>query len=102
MDKTKTTASPNEQQATVQITGMTCSACATRIEKGLSRMDGVSRANVNLALEQATVGFDPTVSGLPQIEDKIRSLGYDTIKESADFDISGMTCAACSSRIEKC
>ncbi|MEK4139783.1 heavy metal translocating P-type ATPase [Paenibacillus odorifer] len=101
MDKTKTTTSPNEQQATVQITGMTCSACATRIEKGLSRMDGVSRANVNLALEQATVGFDPTVSGLPQIEDKIRSLGYDTIKESADFDISGMTCAACSSRIEK-
>lgn len=101
MEKAKTTVSPGEQQATVQITGMTCSACAARIEKGLSRMDGVSRANVNLALEQATVGFDPTVSGLPQIEDKIRSLGYDTAKESADFDISGMTCAACSSRIEK-
>ncbi len=101
MDKTKTKASPGEQQATVQITGMTCSACAARIEKGLSRMDGVSHANVNLALEQATVGFDPTVSGLPQIEDKIRALGYDTVKESADFDISGMTCAACSSRIEK-
>jgi Cu+-exporting ATPase len=101
MDKTKTTATPGEQQATVQITGMTCSACAARIEKGLSRMDGISRANVNLALEQATVGFDPTISGLPQIEDKIRALGYDTVKESADFDISGMTCAACSSRIEK-
>ena len=101
MDKTKTKASSGEQQATVQITGMTCSACAARIEKGLSRMDGVSHANVNLALEQATVGFDPTVSGLPQIEDKIRALGYDTVKESADFDISGMTCAACSSRIEK-
>jgi len=101
MDKLKTTASPNEQQATVQITGMTCSACAARIEKGLSRMEGVSRANVNLALEQATVGFDPSVSGLPQIEDKIRALGYDTVKETADFDISGMTCAACSARIEK-
>lgn len=101
MDKLKTTASPNEQQATVQITGMTCSACAARIEKGLSRMEGVSRANVNLALEQATVGFDPSVSGLPQIEDKIRVLGYDTVKETADFDISGMTCAACSARIEK-
>ncbi|OZQ67850.1 copper-translocating P-type ATPase [Paenibacillus sp. VTT E-133280] len=101
MDKLKITASPNEQQATVQITGMTCSACAARIEKGLSRMEGVSRANVNLALEQATVGFDPSVSGLPQIEDKIRALGYDTVKETADFDISGMTCAACSARIEK-
>lgn len=89
------------QQATLQITGMTCSACAARIEKGLSRMEGVSRANVNLALEQATVGFDPAVADLPQIEEKIRSLGYDTLKESADFDISGMTCAACSARIEK-
>ncbi|WP_148449215.1 heavy metal translocating P-type ATPase, partial [Paenibacillus ihuae] len=89
------------QQATLQITGMTCSACAARIEKGLSRMEGVSRANVNLALEQATVGFDPAVAGLPQIEEKIRSLGYDTLKESADFDITGMTCAACSARIEK-
>ncbi|MEK4518855.1 heavy metal translocating P-type ATPase [Paenibacillus sp. FSL H8-0122] len=89
------------QQTTLQITGMTCSACATRIEKGLSRMEGVSRANVNLALEQATVGFDPAVADVAHMEEKIRSLGYDTLKESADFDITGMTCAACSARIEK-
>lgn len=89
------------QQTTLQITGMTCSACAARIEKGLSRMDGVARANVNLALEQATVGYDPAVADMPQIEEKIRSLGYDTVKEAADFDITGMTCAACSARIEK-
>jgi len=100
MDKTAVLAA-GEEQLTVQITGMTCSACAARIEKGLSRMEGVARANVNLALEQATVGFDPKVSGLPQIEEKIRSLGYDTVRESADFDITGMTCAACSARIEK-
>ncbi|MFE4712880.1 heavy metal translocating P-type ATPase [Paenibacillus sp. NPDC056722] len=96
-----TAAAQEEKQTTLQITGMTCSACATRIEKGLSKMEGVSRANVNLALEQATVGFDPKVAGLPEIEEKIRALGYDTVKESADFDISGMTCAACSARIEK-
>ncbi|MNC05767.1 Copper-exporting P-type ATPase A [compost metagenome] len=94
-------AEAGRQQATLQVTGMTCSACAARIEKGLSRMEGVSQVNVNLALEQATVGFDPAVAGLPQIEEKIRSLGYDTLKESADFDITGMTCAACSARIEK-
>lgn len=94
-------AAPAEEQATLQITGMTCSACAARIEKGISRMEGVSRANVNLALEQASVGFDPKVVSVPKIEEKIRSLGYDTVKEAADFDISGMTCAACSARIEK-
>ncbi|MBT2289942.1 copper-translocating P-type ATPase [Paenibacillus albidus] len=95
-----TTAS-EEQQTTLQVSGMTCSACANRIEKGLSRMEGVSRANVNLTLEQATVAFDPKVAGIAQIEDKIRSLGYDTVRETADFDIAGMTCAACSARIEK-
>ncbi|ASA25310.1 heavy metal translocating P-type ATPase [Paenibacillus donghaensis] len=94
-------AEPAAEQATLQITGMTCSACAARIEKGLGRMEGVSRANVNLALEQATVSYDPQLAGVPQIEEKIRSLGYDTVHESTDFDITGMTCAACSARIEK-
>ncbi|MRN55349.1 heavy metal translocating P-type ATPase [Paenibacillus monticola] len=98
---TEKTAVLDQKQTTLQITGMTCSACATRIEKGLSRMEGVSRANVNLALEQASVSFDPQLTGLPQIEVKIRDLGYDTLRESADFDITGMTCAACSARIEK-
>lgn len=89
------------RRETLQVTGMTCSACAARIEKGLSRMDGVKEVGVNLALEQASVEFDPKVADLTAIEDKIRSLGYDTVRESADFDISGMTCAACSARIEK-
>ena len=47
-----------------QITGMTCAACATRIEKGLKKMDGVQDANVNLALEKAMVKFDPAVMNL--------------------------------------
>ncbi|BFH59912.1 heavy metal translocating P-type ATPase [Paenibacillus azoreducens] len=91
----------HEQQTTLQITGMTCAACASRIEKGLSRMDGVSRANVNLALEQATVMHDPKKADLRKLEEKIESLGYGTIKETMDFEITGMTCAACSARIEK-
>ncbi|MDI5789994.1 heavy metal-associated domain-containing protein [Bacillus licheniformis] len=39
------------KEATLQISGMTCAACAARIEKGLKRLDGVQDANVNLALE---------------------------------------------------
>ena len=35
------------------IAGMTCAACATRLEKALSRVDGVAAATVNFALEQA-------------------------------------------------
>lgn len=90
-----------EQQTTLQITGMTCSACATRIEKGLSRLEGVTKANVNLALEQASVTYDPMQMNVDTIEQKITSLGYGTVKQSMDFEITGMTCAACSTRIEK-
>nr|WP_145408044.1 heavy metal translocating P-type ATPase [Paenibacillus xylanexedens] len=86
---------------TLQITGMTCAACSTRIEKGLSRMEGVSQANVNLAIEQATVRYDPKVININQLRDKVEALGYGTVTESVDLDITGMTCAACSARIEK-
>lgn len=41
-----------QKEATLQISGMTCAACAARIEKGLKRLDGVQDANVNLALEK--------------------------------------------------
>jgi P-type Cu+ transporter len=84
-----------------QITGMTCAACATRIEKGLKKMDGVQEANVNLALEKAMVKFDPAVMNPSDIHKKVRDLGYDVITDKKELVITGMTCAACSTRIEK-
>jgi P-type Cu+ transporter len=47
------------------IEGMTCGACAARIERGLHRIDGVASASVNLAAERATVVYDPAVTGPP-------------------------------------
>ncbi|MFD0676802.1 MULTISPECIES: heavy metal translocating P-type ATPase [unclassified Paenibacillus] len=70
-----------EQQTTLQITGMTCAACANRIEKGLNKLEGVSGANVNFALEKASVTFDPTKANLEQMEQKIEALGYGTVKQ---------------------
>ncbi len=90
-----------EKQTTLQITGMTCAACANRIEKGLNKVEGVSQATVNFALEQAAVTYDPAKVDLGALEQKISSLGYGTVKESVEFDLSGMTCAACANKIEK-
>ncbi|MED4353228.1 heavy metal translocating P-type ATPase [Schinkia azotoformans] len=84
-----------------QITGMTCAACATRIEKGLKKMNGVEDANVNLALEKAMVKFDSTVMTPSDIQKKVRDLGYDIVTEKKELVITGMTCAACATRIEK-
>ncbi|GGG13272.1 heavy metal translocating P-type ATPase [Paenibacillus abyssi] len=91
----------DEKQTTLQITGMTCAACANRIEKGLGKLDGVSSANVNFALEKASVSYDPAKVDLPILQSSIEKLGYGTVKEAVDFNIEGMTCAACATRIEK-
>lgn len=65
------------RQAVLNITGMTCAACAARIEKVIGRMDGVERIDVNLALHRASLQFVPGVVSLRRIEDKVRQLGYE-------------------------
>ncbi|CAM3787056.1 heavy metal translocating P-type ATPase [Mesobacillus zeae] len=89
------------KEAHLPITGMTCAACSTRIEKGLRKMDGVEEANVNLALEKATIKYNAEQVKTADFEKKIRDLGYDIASEKAELEITGMTCAACSARIEK-
>ncbi|ANF45841.1 heavy metal translocating P-type ATPase [Priestia megaterium] len=90
-----------QKEATLQITGMTCAACSNRIEKGLKKIEGVKEANVNLALERSTIIFDPSKTSPQVFEEKIQKLGYGVVSEKAEFVITGMTCAACSTRIEK-
>ncbi|WP_180319960.1 heavy metal translocating P-type ATPase [Peribacillus butanolivorans] len=85
----------------MQISGMTCAACATRIEKGLNRMEGVEEATVNLALEKSVITYDAEKLSTQDFEKKIQDLGYDVVKEKKEFTITGMTCAACATRIEK-
>uniref|UniRef100_UPI00398B19D4 heavy metal translocating P-type ATPase n=1 Tax=Alkalihalophilus marmarensis TaxID=521377 RepID=UPI00398B19D4 len=80
---------------------MTCAACANKIEKGLSRVEGVEEANVNFALEKTTIKYDPSIVDKKEFEAKIEKLGYQVIHDKTEFDVSGMTCAACANRIEK-
>ncbi|NEU32500.1 copper-translocating P-type ATPase [bacterium LRH843] len=89
------------KDANLQITGMTCAACATRIEKGLNKMDGVEQATVNIALEKSSIKYNPSKLSEADLEKKIEALGYGVVKQKAEFDITGMTCAACATGIEK-
>ncbi|MDF2719628.1 MAG: copper-translocating P-type ATPase, partial [Paenibacillus sp.] len=93
--------SAKTEQTTLQITGMTCAACANRIEKGLNKLEGVSQANVNFTIEQASVSFDPSKVDIERLERRIEDLGYGTVKQTVELQIGGMTCAACAARIEK-
>ena len=57
-----TTTSDATQTTTLQIGGMTCASCVTRIEKSLNRLEGVTDARVDLATEVASVTYRPTSS----------------------------------------
>ncbi|EJQ36509.1 heavy metal translocating P-type ATPase [Bacillus toyonensis] len=92
----------NEQkEANLQISGMTCAACANRIEKGLKKVEGVHDANVNFALEKTKIMYDPTKTTPQHFKEKVESLGYGIVSDKAEFTVSGMTCAACANRVEK-
>ncbi len=59
----------------LQLTGMSCAACAARIEQQLNRVPG-AHAEVNFALEQAHVQFDPRMAGPDELVHAVASLGY--------------------------
>ena len=82
------------------IAGMTCAACSTRLEKNLNRLDGVD-ARVNLATEKARVEFDPAAASADAILAQVARTGFTVPVQTLDLGIGGMTCAACSTRLEK-
>ncbi|HIW38853.1 MAG TPA: heavy metal translocating P-type ATPase, partial [Candidatus Jeotgalicoccus stercoravium] len=89
-----------KEDLNLNITGMTCAACSNRIEKVLNKMDEVD-ATVNLTTEKASIQYDKDKVDPEDITKKINDLGYGVRYEQTELDITGMTCAACSSRIEK-
>jgi len=89
------------EKATLKISGMSCASCAAKIEKGLKNMDGVDEANVNLAIEKATVVYDPNKVNIDDMTKKIEDLGYGVIKDKVELILIGMSCASCAAKIEK-
>ncbi|MDT3700808.1 MAG: heavy metal translocating P-type ATPase [Thermincola sp.] len=90
------------QALSFKVGGMTCAACSARVEKGLRKLDGVINANVNLLAEKASLEIDPAVIQFPEIKAKVEDLGYQVFGGSkAELKVVGMTCAACSARVEK-
>jgi len=79
----------------LKISGMTCASCATTIEKSLSNLGGVTKAQVNLGTETATIEYDPNKVKLPDLDKAVTDVGYDVINEKTVIKIGGMTCAMC-------
>jgi len=71
------------------------------VEKALGQVSGVEQAAVNFATEKAQVTFDPSAVDMATLVDAVRSAGYDVPAVTATFPVTGMNCAACSSRVER-
>lgn len=88
-----------------KVTGMTCSACASRVRKAVSGLDGVHEASVNLATEKLYVKFDENKTDYDAIKKTVENAGYGLIDEKSEKTvellIDGMTCAACSAAVER-
>jgi Cu+-exporting ATPase len=87
----------------IPVTGMTCAACSSAVERSLKKIEGVKSAAVNLPLERATIEFSesdiPVL--LPVLIDAIKEEGYGVNTRKLDVAVSGMTCASCVSAVEK-
>jgi Cu+-exporting ATPase len=84
-----------------KVTGMTCASCAKNVEKVLKKQSGVVSATVNLALEKASVTYDPSVVSSKELKDAVGSIGYGVERDTIDLNIGGMTCASCAKNVEK-
>ena len=69
-------AAGGEQRAAVAVSGMTCAACSSRVQRKLDGTPGVRSASVNLMTEQATISYDPAETSLDRLVESIRETGY--------------------------
>lgn len=92
------------ENKTLDIRGMTCAACAQRIEKTVKKLPGISQASVNLASEKLFVEYDSSLD-LSDIKAAVSKIGYEAAEKTEYSDVTipigGMTCAACARRVEK-
>ncbi|WP_252221622.1 MULTISPECIES: heavy metal translocating P-type ATPase [unclassified Clostridium] len=86
-----------------KIEGMTCSACANRVERVVGKLDGVEKSNVNFATETLSVEFDENKLQDKDIEEKVVKAGYSVKKNIKVYNlkVEGMTCSACANRVER-
>ncbi|MDU1910541.1 heavy metal translocating P-type ATPase [Fusobacterium sp.] len=90
---------------TYQLGGISCQVCVNKIEKKLSKLEGIKEAVVNLSTEKLSVDYDETILQKETIIETVKKLGYEIEEESdlkdVELDIDGISCQVCVNKIEK-
>lgn len=90
----------SDLKMSLQIKGMSCASCVSRIETALKKVDGVTNASVNLATERAEITSGTPIDREALIK-AVEHAGYEVADAATELSIDGMTCASCVSRVEK-
>ena len=70
------TARPKGETISIPVTGMTCAACSSRVQRALAARPGVSEAAVNLLTGSATITYDPARAHAEDLVEAVRATGY--------------------------
>ena len=89
------------RRTALKIGGMHCAGCVTSIQNYVTELKGVTKCEVNLAAEKATLEFDPTVTDLVTIEKAVEEIGYKVVYEKLTVKIGNMTDSSDAERLEK-
>ncbi|KAH0884264.1 hypothetical protein HID58_060360 [Brassica napus] len=78
----------SRQVCRIRINGMTCTSCSSTIESVLQSLNGVQRAHVALAIEEAEVHYDPTLLSCDKLLEEIENAGFEAVLISTGDDVS--------------
>lgn len=88
-----------------QLGGVTCQVCVNKIEKKLSKLEGVNEAVVNFSNERLSINYDENLVNNEKIKEVVTKLGYGIEEindlKKVELEISGITCQVCVNKIEK-
>ena len=97
---------PEGEEILFRVEGMSCAACAARVEKVLKEVPGVKEAQVNFAAATARVIVEPGKVSPEALLSRVKEEGYELkplsgAEEKVTVRVGGMSCAACVARVER-